>query len=333
MNEVYAYELDNGDLFFFMNGVLHREDGPAVIRVSGTQEWYQEGVLHRDNDLPALIHWTGRQEWYHKGLLHRDNDLPAYISATGKLLKWYQYGILHRGNDLPAIFEKDKLSIWYKDGQMHRDVNQFGVANAAMNGFKKDGTEVTKWYLHGKLHRDMNNPAAIFSYPDGSQMRKWFNHGVLTRNFEPAVIWESGGEGFEMWYQDGVITRNDDLPSIIFSSGAEHWYKDGVLHRENDLPAVISREWNEWRINGKLHRDGNPALINNNGRAQLWCDNGIVYRAIFKHDDLIQDMVRISEEKFTNVLYREESNEKLEIEVNEEYVIALLKDLEYTFYV
>ena len=38
---------DNGDRFWFLNGELHREDGPAVEYVSGTKHWYLNGERHR----------------------------------------------------------------------------------------------------------------------------------------------------------------------------------------------------------------------------------------------------------------------------------------------
>jgi hypothetical protein len=45
------------------DGRLHRDDGPAVIKPDGTQEWYQHDERHRD-DGPAWIWPDGRQLWY-----------------------------------------------------------------------------------------------------------------------------------------------------------------------------------------------------------------------------------------------------------------------------
>ena len=42
---------------------LHRTDGPAVIRWSGTKEWWQNGQLHRI-DGPAIEWWDGDKWWY-----------------------------------------------------------------------------------------------------------------------------------------------------------------------------------------------------------------------------------------------------------------------------
>lgn len=36
------------------NGQFHRDDGPALILISGHKSWYQNGKLHRE-DGPAVI--------------------------------------------------------------------------------------------------------------------------------------------------------------------------------------------------------------------------------------------------------------------------------------
>lgn len=46
-------------------GVLHREDGPAVVKEDGTQEWWVAGKRHRE-DGPAIIYPDGTEEnWEH----------------------------------------------------------------------------------------------------------------------------------------------------------------------------------------------------------------------------------------------------------------------------
>lgn len=47
-------------------GEYHREDGPAVIRVSGTELWYYKGEFHRV-DGPAIIYADGEEQWYING--------------------------------------------------------------------------------------------------------------------------------------------------------------------------------------------------------------------------------------------------------------------------
>ena len=53
----------DGNKFWFLNGIQHRVDGPAVIRADGFQAWLLNGRRHRI-DGPAIITATGRQMWF-----------------------------------------------------------------------------------------------------------------------------------------------------------------------------------------------------------------------------------------------------------------------------
>ena len=44
----------NGNTEWWLNGELHREDGPAVECSDGTKSWYLHGKRHRE-DGPALV--------------------------------------------------------------------------------------------------------------------------------------------------------------------------------------------------------------------------------------------------------------------------------------
>ena len=48
---------------YYLNDILHREDGPAVERVNGTKEWYKNGELHREDE-PAIEFANGEKLWY-----------------------------------------------------------------------------------------------------------------------------------------------------------------------------------------------------------------------------------------------------------------------------
>lgn len=60
---------------------VHREDGPALITVPDpatgkrTYIWMYEGVIHRDNG-PAIERCDGQNEWFRHGTRHR-TDGPA----------------------------------------------------------------------------------------------------------------------------------------------------------------------------------------------------------------------------------------------------------------
>ena len=57
------------------DGLLHREDDPAVEYADGSREWYRGGKLHRE-DGPAVEYADGSREWYLHGKRHRE-DGPA----------------------------------------------------------------------------------------------------------------------------------------------------------------------------------------------------------------------------------------------------------------
>lgn len=57
---------DGGDKFWYLNGKLHREDGPAVEYADGYKSWYLNGKRHRE-DGPAIECADGDKAWYLNG--------------------------------------------------------------------------------------------------------------------------------------------------------------------------------------------------------------------------------------------------------------------------
>lgn len=79
------YEQD-GQVHWYENGRLHREDGPAIEWDNGEKEWYLNGVRHRDNG-PAVEYKRGIKTWYRHGELHRE-DGPAIEHGDGGKEFW-----------------------------------------------------------------------------------------------------------------------------------------------------------------------------------------------------------------------------------------------------
>ena len=77
---------DNGDKFWYLNGKLHREDGPAIEWADGGKSWYLDGKRHRE-DGPAVEYTNGGKSWYLDGKRHRE-DGPAIEWADGDK-SWY----------------------------------------------------------------------------------------------------------------------------------------------------------------------------------------------------------------------------------------------------
>jgi hypothetical protein len=80
---------DNGNTEWYLNGVLHRADGPAVEWSTGANTWYLNGKKHRA-DGPAVEFSNGAKTWYLNGVLHRE-DGPAVEYPSGTK-EWYLNG-------------------------------------------------------------------------------------------------------------------------------------------------------------------------------------------------------------------------------------------------
>lgn len=108
----YTFTNHRGDRFWYYDGKLHRDDGPAILQSNGLEFWYQHGEKHRD-DGPAVISSSLTEFWCQRGRLHR-LDGPALINANGDK-SWYRRGLLHR-DDGPAIVRTSGYTAWYKNG-------------------------------------------------------------------------------------------------------------------------------------------------------------------------------------------------------------------------
>lgn len=155
------------------NGVIHRVDGPAVVReprFDGDSEYVEyrfRGNLHRD-DGPAQM--EGDQAvWFRHGLEHR-TDGPS--SILGEDREFRQFDRLHR-EDGPAV-ESEGLTGWYRNGVPHRDEGPALVYPTLTEYHRaglrhrigepaiehSDGTH--GFYLNGRLH-NLDGPAHVSS--------------------------------------------------------------------------------------------------------------------------------------------------------------------------
>jgi len=82
---------------YYINKVLHREDGPAVEYANGDKIWYKNGERHR-NGGPAIELASGYKAWYKNGLCHRE-DGPA-IEYASEAKAWYLNGIEYGANNV-----------------------------------------------------------------------------------------------------------------------------------------------------------------------------------------------------------------------------------------
>jgi hypothetical protein len=68
-----------------VDGLCHRDDGPAIVRDTAHLAWFRHGKPHRD-DGPAIV-WGDEYEWWQDGVCHRV-DGPA-----GGAKNWTKYSL------------------------------------------------------------------------------------------------------------------------------------------------------------------------------------------------------------------------------------------------
>lgn len=120
--------------YWLFNGVLHREDGPAVIRWDSEKKykifeyWCINGLTHRDGGEPAELHYNKdgtirSKAWYRNGKHYRDNELPAEIKYyNGERIEfWYENDHVYRSGGRPAIIGYDENEEVYR--KIYNDEN------------------------------------------------------------------------------------------------------------------------------------------------------------------------------------------------------------------
>ena len=73
-----------GYKIWYLNGKIHREDGPAIEWANGDKSWYLNGILHRE-DGPAIECSNGEKCWWINGKQLTEADHKAATSPKKKL--------------------------------------------------------------------------------------------------------------------------------------------------------------------------------------------------------------------------------------------------------
>lgn len=95
-----SFRLTEGHVFYQRDGKLHSEEGkPAVVYADGTQWWYQNGLVHRE-DGPAVTFPDGTEEWWQNNKRHRLGNPAVTYSPTAAdpahraVKQWWVQGVL-----------------------------------------------------------------------------------------------------------------------------------------------------------------------------------------------------------------------------------------------
>ena len=117
-----------------------RTDGKYTTRLydNGNKEWYLNDVLHRE-DGPAIEYGNGYKSWYIKGKLHRE-DGPAVIQ--GEYEAWYLNDVFHR-EDGPAVLKENGYKSWYLNGISYNEEDYYKMCNIILVNSLKNKNGIT----------------------------------------------------------------------------------------------------------------------------------------------------------------------------------------------
>jgi hypothetical protein len=89
MIEYIVKVYNNGDKEWFLNGKLHREDGPAIEHSNGYKSWFLNGKRHRE-DGPAVEFCNSYKSWFLDGKELTEQEHKAATSkptCEGKIVE------------------------------------------------------------------------------------------------------------------------------------------------------------------------------------------------------------------------------------------------------
>lgn len=134
----------NGDKYWYKNGELHREDGPAREYANGIKAWWVDGKRHRI-DGPAVEDKNFGNSWYIKGKLHRI-DGPAYEPCSGGYYgekEWWVDGekysfVLDIRNKIFLGKEKGKYGLEWLKFLTEKEIEEIPIVPGLEYEFKID---------------------------------------------------------------------------------------------------------------------------------------------------------------------------------------------------
>ena len=82
----------DGAKYWFKDGEIHREDGPAIEETDGSKDWMKYGTTHRIGG-PAVEYSDGYNEYWLYGEPYLEYDEDEYNKAISNipLLYWNRF--------------------------------------------------------------------------------------------------------------------------------------------------------------------------------------------------------------------------------------------------
>ena len=82
----YKVIVDGKKIEWYLDGKLHREDGPAIEYTNVYKWWYLNGKLHRI-DGPAIEYTNGEKSWYLNGKKVTEKEVMGKKEYSEEYLK------------------------------------------------------------------------------------------------------------------------------------------------------------------------------------------------------------------------------------------------------
>ena len=99
-NNTYSVTVTDNAEYWFKNGRLHRENGPAIQFKDGDNRWYKNGKLHRENG-PAVDFPKGYcKKWYVNGTKLTKSQFKSWKRA-----KNYTNKVIELGSKIQKLVE------------------------------------------------------------------------------------------------------------------------------------------------------------------------------------------------------------------------------------
>jgi hypothetical protein len=297
-------EFAGGDKWWYLNGNLHREDGPACEFANGTKNWFLNSLIHRE-DGPAIEHANGKKHWFLYDMEYfSENEWKKEVEKLRE----------NQAKETNFTMEVVKDTIKTQGFKSEYDVPKDFTGTARIAG----SPGMTCSLVNGKYHNEYGPAIEI-----DNGTKKWFKNGKLHNLLGPAIVWSDGSVNYCI---DGVeiekdrweleteklrlftefhklqeketkkvsekekavgalksisVKNSSEIPKDFtgiaeYTNGNKIWYLNGKYHRENG-PAI---EWlngnKEWWLNGDLCRNDGPAIEWVDGR-KFWYLNGKIF--------------------------------------------------------
>lgn len=178
----------------YKDGKLHSYDDKPISNL--VQDiWYDSGIIHRDNG-PAIITYHEIKAYYKYGKLHRSCSLPAVEFPDGSEI-YAVDGVYHRDGDKPSVIIVKNDSYYDEKSPIEESISHINIT--LYNKLLDEGLigecnrdiyieHIVKYWFEGKiLNRDGDKPAI-----ESDVCFIWIKNNKIHRDNGPAVIYADG---------------------------------------------------------------------------------------------------------------------------------------------